>query len=228
MKNYKSITILLFLFLFVGCSSSKMKMVKNEKINTSSDVLVIGTFSRESGDSYMGSNTITIFNEEEKVVKIVREIANESLSLKNNPYSFDNDFVTGKFGSSMFSFFLPLGEYYISNYSVGRGMGAFVNKSYLKLDIKNAHSIVYLGDFLFEPVLEAHPLYKDKKNIVSANCTISNKMERDFNKFKRIYTNNFFKNDNIYWALKKTSFNLNKFYSDSDPMLIFFPPVVIK
>lgn len=225
MRKRQYIYFLIISILFTGCAASKTELAKINVDSMKNSALVIGTFSRNLGKDYIASNSITILNEKKEFVTVIRETASESLSLGGNPYEYKNDFINKDSQSSIFAITLPQGKYYVTNYFAGRGMGGFTGQYYKKINLKSGE-IVYLGDIKFVPVLETHPLYKTKKNIVSANCIISNHLDRDFKHFKKLYPDSFFNRNKIIINTEENSFNLGSFHSDANPMMLFLPPML--
>ncbi|WP_428025568.1 hypothetical protein [Arcobacter sp.] len=223
MKNFKIYILLLVVTILIsGCVSSKSEFALIDKSKMTKEALIIGSFSRNLGNNYINKTRFDIVTLNHDYVKSVYDAAGETLSLANNPNVFDNDFVYETSQGSIFSTMIPEGTYYITNYFAGRGTGGFIGNNEQKISVK-AGDIVYIGDIKFEPILRTHPLYDNKKNIVSANCIISNQLDRDFDYFKNRYKSNSFEKENIKVLVEEKKFNLGSFQSNGAPFIIFVP-----
>lgn len=223
MKNFKIYILLLVVTLLIsGCVSSKSEFALIDKKKMTKEALIIGSFSRNLGNNYINKTRFDIVTLNHDYVKSVYDAAGETLSLANNPYAFDNDFVYETSQGSIFSTMIPEGIYYITNYFAGRGSGGYFSNYEQKISVK-AGDILYIGDIKFEPILRTHPLYDNKRNIVSANCIISNQLDRDFNYFKRKYKMDSFRKENIKVLVSEKKFNLGTFQTNGAPFMIFIP-----
>ncbi|PLY10038.1 MAG: hypothetical protein C0626_07100 [Arcobacter sp.] len=223
MKSFKICVLISIVMLFIsGCASSKSEFALIDKSKMTNEALIIGSFSRNLGNNYIHKTSFDIVTLNHDFVKRVFDAAGETLSLANNPYSFENDFVYETSQGSIFSTMIPEGTYYITNYLAGKGSGGFIGNYEQKVSVK-AGDIVYIGDIKFEPILRTHPLYDNKKNIVSTNCIISNQLDRDFNYFKNKYKIDSFKKENIKVLVEEKKFNLGAFQTNGSPFIIFVP-----
>lgn len=221
MRIIKLIFLLILSVLFIGCAASKTELAKVNQDTLKNSGVIIGTFSRNLGKGYIGVNSISILDENKKFVTRIRESASDTMSISGNPYEFKNDFVNDNEQGSLFSVSLPEGTYYITNYFAGRGLGGYTGNYTNRIQIKRGE-IIYLGDIKFTPILETHPLYESKKNIVSANCKISNQLDRDFSHFKKVYS--LFNKSDIITKLDEKEFALGSFHSNANVMMMFLPP----
>ncbi len=227
MKKHTIILFLISIVIFTGCTASKTTLAKVNKQNLSTHALIIGTFSRNLGTSYLGHNSFEIVDLNHKLVKSVFDNAKDNMSLGGNPYEYNNDFIYKDTQGSIFAVLIPEGNYYLHKFSAGKGSGKYVGKFNKKIDVKR-DDVLYVGDFNFKPIrekLENHPFFKNKKVTVGATVTIKNSLNRDYAVLKKHLGNDFLKKDEIKLSVINEEFNLIKFTSDVNPML--FLPVII-
>lgn len=205
------------IIFFNGCGASKTPLAS---LNSKADgyAMIIGTFSRDIGSSYIKENRFSIINSNNKLVKNVFDIAKEHISLKNNPYEFNNDFVYKNSQGSIFAVYVPVGNYYINNFFAGRGQGGYSGEYSKQINLENG-DIMYIGDIYFKPILKAHPLYENKIVIDGAQCIISNNFDRDYSIFKKHLNHISFQKNKIKIAVKTNNFELGDFYSDFNALL---------
>lgn len=220
-KKLLYILLISSIVFFNGCGASKTPLA-NLNMQKDDYALIIGTFSRDIGPSYIKENRFSIIDSNKKYVKNVFDIAKEHISLSSTPYEFNSDFTYKNSQGSIFAVQIPVGHYYISNFFAGKGKGGYAGQ-YSKLIHLESKDIMYIGDIQFKPILKPHPLYESKINIVGAKCSITNNFNRDYSIFKKYFNHISFQKDKIKVAVQTKDFKLGDFYGHFDILPLISP-----
>ena len=174
--------------LLSGCAD-KTKIEMPSKSTLSNKGLIIGSFSRDEGKAIFNEYSFRIYNSDKKIIKKIFNKGSQPPSIENM-FHFEDDFKYETRHGSIFSFSLPKGEYYISIFMANYDLFGFYANKFKKIYVSNGE-VTYIGDFKYEAT-------STKKGFLGetigegAKCTISNKLEKDFNVF-----NKYFKDTNI-------------------------------
>ena len=104
--------------VFSGCAR-KTKVEKYNDAKIEEQGLVIGSFSRNTGKVFFRESSIVIYDLNMNFVKSIFTTGKEVVTDLRDPFRFEDDFKYENSNGSVFSFYLPEGEYIISNNPCG-------------------------------------------------------------------------------------------------------------
>ena len=207
--------------LVIGCGV-KTPLANIEGISKKNAIL-IGSLSRDGGKAYYRAMSFKVFDLDDNYVTMVVNQGKENLKSLTNPFEFEDDFIYDNSKGSIFSISLPIGTYKLQEFYIGSGPTGYKSKFSRKIIVK-AGDILYIGDIHSTPILKDNPFYDDIKMANGAKFIISNKLDRDYQVFQKMYKGKFFQKENITINLKEESFNLGNF-NDSTNYHLILPPM---